>query len=99
AVGEGVEESRLGEHVVAHLGFAPGGYAELAVTDADRLHPVPPGLDHAGAVAMIGTGRTAMGVVQFAEPGPGDVVLVPAAAGGLRSEEHTSELQSREKLV
>ncbi|MFC9544105.1 zinc-binding dehydrogenase [Streptomyces sp. NPDC014603] len=83
AVGEGVDESRLGEHVVAHLGFAPGGYAELAVTDADRLHPVPPGLDHAGAVAMIGTGRTAMGVVQFAEPGPGDVVLVPAAAGGL----------------
>jgi NADPH2:quinone reductase len=32
---------------------------------------------------MIGTGRTAMGIVQFAEPGPGDVVVVPAAAGGI----------------
>ncbi len=32
---------------------------------------------------MIGTGRTAMGIVQFAEPGPGDVVAVPAAAGGI----------------
>ncbi|GAA3301879.1 hypothetical protein GCM10020295_46170 [Streptomyces cinereospinus] len=32
---------------------------------------------------MVGTGRTAMGVVQFAEPGPGDVVVVPAAAGGI----------------
>ncbi|BFO22609.1 hypothetical protein SHKM778_89970 [Streptomyces sp. KM77-8] len=32
---------------------------------------------------MIGTGRTTMGIVQFAEPGPGDVVVVPAAAGGI----------------
>ncbi|MGC3001112.1 zinc-binding dehydrogenase [Streptomyces sp. G35A] len=83
ALGEGVDGSWLGERVVAHLGFAPGGYAELAVTDADRLHEVPRNLDFAAAVAMIGTGRTAMGIVQFAEPGPGDVVVVPAAAGGI----------------
>ncbi|CAL9499274.1 zinc-binding dehydrogenase [Streptomyces sp. enrichment culture] len=83
AVGEGVDDAWLGRDVVAHLGFVPGGYAELAVTGVDRLHVIPPRLDHVGAVAMIGTGRTAMGVVQFAEPGPGDVVLVPAAAGGI----------------
>ncbi|MFF7856773.1 zinc-binding dehydrogenase [Streptomyces sp. NPDC007904] len=83
ALGEGVDGSWLGKRVVAHLGFAPGGYAELAVTDADRLHAVPRNLDFAAAVAMIGTGRTAMGIVQFAEPGPGDVVVVPAAAGGI----------------
>ncbi|SDC91600.1 zinc-binding dehydrogenase [Streptomyces prasinopilosus] len=83
ALGDGTPAHWLGRRVVAHLGFAPGGYAELAVTDADRLHEIPEGLDFAGAVAMIGTGRTAMGVVQFAEPGPGDVVVVPAAAGGI----------------
>jgi NADPH:quinone reductase-like Zn-dependent oxidoreductase len=68
---------------VAHLGFAPGGYAELAVTGVDRVHEIPQDLDFAAAVAMIGTGRTALGVVQFAEPGPDDVVVVPAAAGGI----------------
>ncbi|MEV8596508.1 zinc-binding dehydrogenase [Streptomyces sp. NPDC052012] len=83
ALGDGTPGHWLGKRVVAHLGFAPGGYAELAVSDAERLHEIPEGLDFAEAVAMIGTGRTAMGIVQFAEPGPGDVVLVPAAAGGL----------------
>ncbi|MFI8303707.1 zinc-binding dehydrogenase [Streptomyces sp. NPDC085927] len=83
ALGDGTSAHWLGKRVVAHLGFAPGGYAELAVTDAGRLHEIPERLDFAQAVAMIGTGRTAMGIVQFAEPGPGDVVVVPAAAGGI----------------
>ncbi|MEV7990667.1 zinc-binding dehydrogenase [Streptomyces sp. NPDC086077] len=83
SLGEGTDEAWLGKRVVAHLGFVPGGYAELAVTDVGRLHEVPVGLGFAEAVAMIGTGRTAMGIVQFAEPGPGDVVVIPAAAGGL----------------
>ncbi|CAL9533857.1 2-haloacrylate reductase [Streptomyces sp. enrichment culture] len=83
ALGEGVDGGWLGKRVVAHLGFAPGGYAELAVTDAERVHEVPDGLDFAQAVAMIGTGRTTMGIVQFAEPGPDDVVVIPAAAGGI----------------
>ncbi|MFF5498343.1 zinc-binding dehydrogenase [Streptomyces aquilus] len=83
SLGEGVAELWLGKRVVAHLGFAPGGYAELAVTDVDRVHEVPGNLDFAEAVAMIGTGRTAMGIVQFAELGPDSVVLVPAAAGGI----------------
>lgn len=93
SLGEGVAARLLGEHVVAHLGFAlgvppgssstGGGYAELAVTDVDRVHEIPAGLDHAQAVAMIGTGRTTMGIVQFAELGPDSVVVVPAAAGGI----------------
>ncbi|MFG3007684.1 zinc-binding dehydrogenase [Streptomyces calvus] len=83
ALGDGAPPHLLGRHVVTHLGFTPGGYAELAVTDATRLHEIPRNLDHAQAVAMIGTGRTAMGIVQFAEPGPTDTVLVPAAAGGI----------------
>ncbi|MYU20291.1 zinc-binding dehydrogenase [Streptomyces sp. SID8352] len=83
AAGGGTPETWLGRRVVAHLGFRPGGYAELAVTEADRLHDIPGNLDFAGAVAMIGTGRTAMGIVQFTDLGPGSVVLVPAAAGGI----------------
>ncbi|MCW5250774.1 zinc-binding dehydrogenase [Streptomyces sp. SHP 1-2] len=83
AVGGGTPGTWLGRRVVAHLGFRPGGYAELAVTEADRLHDIPGNLDFAGAVAMIGTGRTAMGIVQFTDLGPGSVVLVPAAAGGI----------------
>ncbi|OXY95501.1 zinc-binding dehydrogenase [Streptomyces diastatochromogenes] len=83
ALGDGVAEAWLGRRVVAHLGFAPGGYAELAVTGAERLHEIPDGLGFAEAVAMIGTGRTALGIAQFAEPGPDDVVVVPAAAGGI----------------
>ncbi|MFE4820595.1 zinc-binding dehydrogenase [Streptomyces sp. NPDC056704] len=82
-LGAGVEGHWLGRRVVAHLGFTPGGYAELAVTDVDRLHEIPENLDFAQAVAMIGTGRTTMGILQFAELGPGSVALIPAAAGGI----------------
>ncbi|MFI5766044.1 zinc-binding dehydrogenase [Streptomyces sp. NPDC051563] len=83
ALGAGTDTAWLGQTVVTHLGFAPGGYAEYAVADADRLHAVPPGLDPASAVAMIGTGRTTLGILQFADLGPGSVALVPAAAGGI----------------
>ncbi|ELP66368.1 zinc-binding dehydrogenase [Streptomyces turgidiscabies] len=83
ALGEGTPHLWLGKRVVAHLGFLPGGYAELAVTDIERLHEIPAGLDFAQAVAMIGTGRTAMGIVQFTDLGPDSVAVVPAAAGGL----------------
>ncbi|MEU9036260.1 zinc-binding dehydrogenase [Streptomyces sp. NPDC048352] len=83
ALGPGTDPAWLGRPVVTHLGFAPGGYAEHAVADADRLHPVPDGLDPAQAVAMIGTGRTTLGILQFADLGPTSTVLVPAAAGGI----------------
>ncbi|MFD9974589.1 zinc-binding dehydrogenase [Streptomyces sp. NPDC059017] len=82
-VGEGTDESWLGRRVVAHLGMAPGGYAELAVTDAGRLHEIADRLGEAEAVAMIGTGRTALGILQYTELGPESVVIVPAAAGGI----------------
>jgi NADPH2:quinone reductase len=83
SLGEGVAGLWLGRRVVAHLGFAPGGYAELAVTDVDRVHEIPANLDFAQAVAMIGTGRTAMGILQFADLGPDSVAVIPAAAGGI----------------
>ncbi|MFJ5550005.1 zinc-binding dehydrogenase [Streptomyces sp. NPDC093225] len=83
ALGEGTDPDWLGKRVVVHLGTVPGGYAELAVTDAARLHAIPEGLDPSAAVAMIGTGRTTMGILQFTALGPESVVLVPAAAGGI----------------
>ncbi|MFJ9032016.1 zinc-binding dehydrogenase [Streptomyces sp. NPDC102274] len=93
SLGGGVDAGWLGKRVVAHLGIPlpsgghprtpTGGYAELAVTDTARLHEIPAGLDEAEAVAMIGTGRTTMGILQFTDLGPADIVLVPAAAGGI----------------
>nr|WP_202447281.1 zinc-binding dehydrogenase [Streptomyces sp. SID5468] len=83
AVGPDTDPGWVGRRVVAHLGAVPGGYAELAVTGTERLHAVPDGLDEAAAVAMIGTGRTAMGLLRPARLTAGDVVLVTAAAGGI----------------
>ena len=83
ALGEGTDPGWLGKRVVTHLGMVPGGYAELAVADTARLHEIPGNLDAAEAVAMIGTGRTTMGILQFTSLGTEDVAIVPAAAGGI----------------
>jgi NADPH2:quinone reductase len=82
-VGPGVGEAWVGRRVVAHLGAASGGYAALALAPATALHAVPDGLDLDAAVTMIGTGRTAVGVLGLAAVEPGDAVVVPGAAGGL----------------
>ncbi|MEU7135470.1 zinc-binding dehydrogenase [Streptomyces sp. NPDC046261] len=87
ALGEGTDPAWLGRRVVAHLGAAApgGGYAERAVTDAERLHEIPRGLGEDQAIAMIGTGRTALGILGFTELTGDDVVIVTAAAGGIGS--------------
>ncbi|MFB6907297.1 zinc-binding dehydrogenase [Streptomyces bacillaris] len=83
SVGEGTDPGWLGKRVVAHIGMAPGGYAELTVTEADKLHEVPAALGAAEAVAMIGTGRTTLGILGFTDLGPDSVAVVTAAAGGI----------------
>ncbi|MEU4201025.1 zinc-binding dehydrogenase [Streptomyces sp. NPDC039022] len=85
ALGEGTDAVWLGRRVVAHLGMNPGGYAEKAVVDAGKLHDIPGNLDEAQAVAMIGTGRTTMGILLFADLTADDIAIVPAAAGGIGS--------------
>lgn len=82
ALGPDVDPAWLGVDVVAHLGMANGGYAELAVADVTALHRLD-GLDPAVAVAMVGTGRTTMGLLGIAALRPDDVVLVTSAAGGI----------------
>jgi len=82
---ESGEEGWVGRRVVAHLGPASGGYAELAVTAVDRLHEIPEHVAADAAVAAIGTGRTALGILDSAALTAEDVVIVTAAAGGLGS--------------
>jgi NADPH:quinone reductase len=84
-LGPDVDETWFGRRVVAHLGMASGGYAEQAVAPVTALHEVPEQVSAETAVAMIGTGRTAMGILEVAELTAKDVVLVTAAAGGLGS--------------
>ncbi|MBB4964441.1 NADPH2:quinone reductase [Saccharothrix violaceirubra] len=85
ALGPDVPDNWLGRRVVAHLGQAHGGYAEQAAANVASLHEVPDHVSDERAVAMIGTGRTAFGVLRIAAPTADDVVLVTAAAGGLGS--------------
>jgi NADPH2:quinone reductase len=85
ALGFGVDERWLGRRVVAHLGPASGGYAELAVRDVDAVHALPEGVAEDEAVAMIGTGRTTLGILEVAQVTRGDVALITAAAGGIGS--------------
>jgi NADPH2:quinone reductase len=82
-LGQGTDTAWLGRRVVAHLGPASGGYATQAVVPVGSLRAVPADLDPAAAVALIGTGRTAVAVLAHAALAPDDVVVVTAAAGGL----------------
>ena len=82
-LGPGADERWRGRRAVAHLGQANGGYAELAIAPAASLHEIPGDLSAAAAVAMIGTGRTAVGILDSARLQADDAVLVTAAAGGL----------------
>ncbi|MBJ7330398.1 MAG: zinc-binding dehydrogenase [Solirubrobacteraceae bacterium] len=84
-VGAGVDPSWLGKRAVAHLGQASGGYAELAVREAGFVHAIPEVLPFEAAVAAIGTGRTAQGILDVAQLQADDAVLVTAAAGGIGS--------------
>ncbi|HWL42250.1 MAG TPA: zinc-binding dehydrogenase [Ilumatobacter sp.] len=83
ALGDGADAGWLGRHVVAHLGMTYGGYADQAVAAVEALIPLAEGTSPSLAVAMVGTGRTALGILAEAALTSADVVLVPAAAGGL----------------
>ncbi|MDF9875843.1 alcohol dehydrogenase catalytic domain-containing protein [Cellulosimicrobium cellulans] len=85
AVGPGVDAAWRGRRVAAHLGATPdgGGYARLAVVAVEALHRIPDHVTAPDAIAMIGTGRTAVGILDLAELDATDTAIVTAAAGGL----------------
>lgn len=84
AIGDGVDPAWHGRAVVAHLGRgATGGYATHALVDVARLHAVPDGMDPGVAVALIGTGRTALMALDAVGLGPEDTLLLTGASGGI----------------
>ena len=82
AVGSGVTRVRPGQRVIGNLEW--GGYAERAVTAAERVHPIPDGMpfDQAAAFFVVyQTGYAAL--VRRAALQPGEWLLVHGAAGGV----------------
>jgi NADPH2:quinone reductase len=82
-VGAGVDVAIADRRAVAQLGPAGGGYAEIAVAPVAQLHLIPGGLGSDGAVAMIGTGRTTMAILELAAPAADDLAVATPAAGGI----------------
>jgi NADPH:quinone reductase-like Zn-dependent oxidoreductase len=84
ALGDGVEGLEPGQRVAAMIQY--GGYTEFALLPADRVVPVPEGVEPVQAAATTTGYLTAyMLVHEEASVKPGDVVLVHGAAGGTGS--------------
>lgn len=82
AVGPGVSELKVGDRVA--YAMVPGSYAESVVAPADKLVPVPDGIDLNTAAAAMLQGMTAHYYAVSTYPiQPGDKALVHAAAGGV----------------
>ncbi len=84
ALGPAVMGLRVGDRVA----YAPymGAYAEYAVVPADRLVPIPDGLDARSVAAGLLQGMTAHYLATSTYPlKPGDTAVVHAAAGGVGS--------------
>ena len=83
AVGSGVTEVRPGMRVA--YGTAPmGAYAEARLVPADRLVPIPDGIDDRTAAAIMLKGMTAHYLLhRTVAIEDGDTILFHAAAGGV----------------
>ncbi|MCO8244937.1 zinc-binding dehydrogenase [Haladaptatus sp. AB643] len=60
-----------------------GGLAERAVVHADRLIPLPENVGTTAAAALPTAYMTTLQMLRRADVGPGDLVLVPGATGGV----------------
>lgn len=82
-VGDGVEGLAVGDRVT---GFTDGGaYAELTVTRAATVTPVPDGLSAARAATIPVGASTALRTIPMLGVGAGDTVVVNGAAGAVGS--------------
>lgn len=82
AVGADVRGVAVGDRV--GWSSVNGSYAEQAAVPADRVVPLPDGVDPETAAAVLLQGMTAQYLVRSTYPvRPGDDVLVHAAAGGV----------------
>ncbi len=83
AVGAGVSGVAVGDRV-AWAGLPAGGYAEARLLPAERVLPLPDGVEATTAASLLLRGITAhMLLTRVCPVGPGDTLLVHAAAGGL----------------
>ena len=83
ALGKGVKGLKVGDRV-AWGTSPPLSYAEHAVIAADRLVPLPRGIDDKDAAAMMLKGMTAEYLLRRTyKVKKGDVIVVHAAAGGV----------------
>src|SRR5206468_3129329 len=84
SAGAGVTQPTVGSSVFGFAGDAKGGYAELAIMQAQNAIPVPETLTPEQAAGSLVGGLTATVILTEAAPiSDGDSVFVPAAAGGL----------------
>jgi NADPH:quinone reductase-like Zn-dependent oxidoreductase len=85
AVGERADV-KPGDRVYGTLFPAGGGFAELAVVDADRLAPLPSNTDFNEAAGLvIAAGTAHEGLIDRGRLQAGETVLVTAASGGVGS--------------
>ena len=86
AAGAGVTGFAAGDRVIGSPALPSGGYAELALMNADTILPAPDGLDNAEAAAFFITYQTGwFGLHRRARLAAGETLLVQAAAGGVGS--------------
>jgi NADPH2:quinone reductase len=82
SVGEGVNNLKVGQHVIAFPGW--GGFAQEVVADAIKVTVIPDSIDFipaAGFMLVYGTSYHAL--KDRAQLQPGETVLVLGAAGGV----------------
>ncbi|MES1946890.1 zinc-containing alcohol dehydrogenase superfamily protein [Salinisphaera sp. C84B14] len=81
-VGDEVKHLKAGDNVIAFTGY--GAMAEQIATDANRVIPMPDGVDHVTASAFVMTyGTTYHALADRAELKSGETLLVLGAAGGV----------------
>ncbi len=82
AVGEGVTSLVVGDEVMG-WSWERSSQAELVAVPAEQLVPKPPALSWEVAGCLYVVGATACAAVRAVAAGPGDVVAVSSAAGGV----------------
>ncbi len=82
SVGKGVDGISPGDRVMGGTRF--GGHAELAVTGADALQPLPEGWSYEeGAALPVNYATAYAGLIRYGALREGERVLIHAAAGGV----------------
>ncbi|ROO86672.1 NADPH2:quinone reductase [Actinocorallia herbida] len=83
-VDAGAATALIGTRVMV-VSPAGGAYADLLTVPEAAVVPLPDGVDAHHALALLGQGTTAVGVLDKAGVAPGERVLVEAATGGVGS--------------